>query len=330
MTFTNPLLLLALIPAVGLLAVHLVAQRRRIRYAVRFATLPMLDRVAPDRPGWRRHVAAGLVLAALAASGLAAAGPEAQLRVPYEQATVIVAIDISGSMAATDVEPDRLEAAKTAAVAFVDQLPDTFNVGAVAFAGAAMLIAPASTDHAAVQDSIANLHTGGGGTAIGEAVFTAADEVLRQASLTAADSALAEAAAGEEPAERIPAWLVLLSDGANTSGRDPADSIPVAVEAEMPVSTIAYGTPDGVLDQGGRSMPVPVDEATLQALADGTGGQFYRAESSDQLREVYTDIGSSIGWRTQTVPLTIPLILFGIAAATTASALSVRWFSRLV
>jgi Ca-activated chloride channel homolog len=129
MTFLTPIWLLLLLPVAALAAAYVVVLRRRQRYAVRFASLPMLERVVPRRPGWRRHVPATLVLLALTCLGLAVARPEMTLRLPYDRATVMVAIDTSGSMAATDVPPNRLEAAKAAAVAFVDDLPDTVNVG---------------------------------------------------------------------------------------------------------------------------------------------------------------------------------------------------------
>lgn len=342
MTFTTPLLLLALVPVAGLAVAYLVLQRRRTRYAVRFATLPMLERVAPQRPKWRRHLVAGLVLLALTAIALAAAGPQLPLRVPYERATVIVAVDTSGSMRADDVEPDRLTAAKAAAVDFVRELPERFNVGAIAFAGDARLVAPATTDRAAVERSLRSLEIGGGGTAIGEAVFASAAEVLRQA---AGDDAGASptptpgAGAGSDPdddgsgeggAERVPARMVLLSDGSNSAGRQPSAAVRAAQDAGMPISTIAYGTPDGTMEQGGTRVRVPVDEATLRMLAEETGGTSYRAESGDELRQVYSDIGSSIGWRVQDVLVTVPLLLVGLAAVLVAAALSLRWFSRLV
>jgi Ca-activated chloride channel family protein len=335
-TFTSPLILLALVPVAALAIAYVVLQRRRTRYAVRFATLPMLDRVAPTRPRWRRHLATGLVLLALAAFATAAAGPEMRLRVPYERATVIVAIDVSGSMEAQDVPPDRLTAAKEAAVQFVRELPETVQVGAVAFSGDADLIAPVTSDRAVVVDAIEALQAEGG-TAIGEAVFASAEEVLRQA---AADDAGSDGGTGSpdgteteaetEPAETVPARLVLLSDGFNTSGRSPSASAQAALDAEMPVSTIAYGTPDGVIGNGARTQSAPADDDTLRMLADETGGHFYSAESGTELDEVYDDIGSSIGWRTETTLVTTPLVLIGLALAITATALSLRWFSRLV
>jgi Ca-activated chloride channel family protein len=321
-TFTDPLFLLALVPVAALALAYVLLQRRRTRYAVRFATLPMLDRVAPTRPRWRRHLATGLVLLALGAFATAAAGPEMRLRVPYERATVIVAIDVSGSMEAQDVPPDRLTAAKGAAVEFVRELPETVQVGVVAFAEEAELVAPVTADRALVENSILNLRSDGG-TAIGEAVFASAAEVVRQA---AASGTTAEG----DAADPIPARLVLLSDGFNTAGRSPASSVQAALDAEMPVSTIAYGTPGGVIGNGTRTQSAPADDETLRMLAEGTSGHFYRAESGAELDQVYEDIGSAIGWRTETTLVTTPLVLIGLALALTATALSLRWFSRLV
>lgn len=328
MTFTSPLFLLALVPVAALAAAYVMLRRRRTRYAVRFATLPMLDRVAPARPRWRRHLATGLVLTALAAFAVAAAGPQMRLQVPYDRATVIVAIDVSGSMEARDVPPDRLTAAKEAAAQFVRELPDTVQVGVVAFSDGAALVAPVTDDRALVERAIAGLRADGG-TAIGEAVFAAADEVLRQATGSASPGPSADPG-GEQPAEPVPARLVLLSDGHNTVGRSPASSVQTAVDAEMPVSTIAYGTPDGTIGNGARTQSAPADADTLRRLAEGTGGHFYSAESVAELDQVYEDIGSAIGWRTETTSVTTPLILLGLGLAVAATALSLRWFSRLV
>ncbi len=315
MNFLSPLGLLALLPVLALIIGYLIMQRRRERYAVRFASLPMLDRVVPQRPRWRRHLVAGLVITALTVLGLAAARPELMLRVPYDRATVMLAIDTSGSMAATDVSPNRLEAAKSAAVAFVDQLPETVNVGVVSFAGSAAVVAPPSTDHGVVQRQIAGLARAGGGTAIGEGVITSVDQIVRMAETADDDS-------------EVPARIVLLSDGGNTAGRTPEQAAGIAGDAGVPVSTIAYGTNGGSIS-GGRS-PVPVDAESLQALADATGGRAYTAESGEQLREIYADIGSSIGWRTEPREVTPHLAVLALALTAGAGALSLRWFARLI
>jgi Ca-activated chloride channel homolog len=326
MTFLSPLWLLVLVPIAALAVAYVLVQRRRQRYAVRFATLPMLDRVVPERPRWRRHVPAALVLLGLAAIGLAAGRPQVEVRVPYERATVLVAIDTSGSMQSDDVAPTRIAAAKDAAARFVESMPDGFNVGVVAFAGSAAVIAPASTDHDQVAQRIRDMRLAGGGTAIGEAVQASVDEVLRVA---AADDAERDDPAGEE--EAIPARLVLLSDGDNTAGRSPEEAARAAERAGMPVSTIAYGTPEGtVTSLDGSTTRVPVDETALRALAAATDGRFYSAESDQQLNRVYDDIGSSIGYRFEPLEITPWLVVAGLLVALLAGALSLRWFSRLI
>lgn len=330
MTFLDPIWLLALIPLAALAIAYVLVQRRRQRYAVRFATLPMLDRVVPKRPRWRRHLPAALVLGALAIIGVAAGRPQVDLRVPYEQATVIVAIDTSGSMLAEDVQPTRIAAAKEAAAQFVEELPESFNVGAVSFAGGATVVAPATTDHQEVADRIRDLELSGGGTAIGEAVYSSAQEVLRVAAEGEDDGTTGGRSADAAP-EPIPARLVLLSDGDNTSGRDPSQGAQAALEAEMPVSTIAYGTPNGTMvDANGRTTRVPVNEDVLRELSQATDGRFYAAGSDAQLNEVYQDIGSSIGTRIEPVEVTPWLVVLGLLTALIAAALSLRWFSRLI
>jgi Ca-activated chloride channel homolog len=315
MTLLSPIWLLTLIPVAALAVAYLVVQRRRHRYAVRFATLPMLDRVVPRRPAWRRHLPATVVLIALALLGLAAARPEVALRVPYDRATVMVAIDTSASMAATDVPPSRMEAAKAAASAFVEQLPDTVNVGVVAFSGTSAVVVPPTTEHDEAQAEIEALTLGRGGTAIGEAVLSSVEQVQR---MTA-----------EADGEPVPTRVVLLSDGDNTAGRSPDQAAAAAVEAGLPVSTIAYGTPNGTLP-GGSGQPVPVDQEALRALAETTGGTSYTAESGEELRSVYADIGSSIGWRTEPREITPYLAALGLLGACGAGAMSLRWFSRLI
>lgn len=319
MTFLSPIWLLILIPVVALTVAYVIMQRRRQRYAVRFASLPMLDKVAPRRPGWRRHLPATLVILALALLGLAAARPELTLRVPYDRATIMIAIDTSGSMAAQDVPPNRLEAAKSAAVAFVEQLPDTVNVGVVSFAGGSAVVAPPTTDHDQVQQQISALQRAGGGTAIGESVFS---------SLSQIESMATEGAdAGEEAP---PARIVVLSDGTNTAGRSPDAAAEAATEAAVPVSTIAYGTADGVITNQRGTNPVPVDGDTLERLAEATGGTAYSAESGEELRSVYDDIGSAIAWRSEQREVTPYLAALALLVGVAAGALSLRWFSRLI
>lgn len=314
MELLAPLWLLLLLPLLGLAVAYVVLQQRRRRYAVRFATLPLLDKVAPEQPGWRRHAPAAAFVLALAALALAAARPVVDVRVPHERATVVVAIDVSRSMEATDVEPNRMEAAKGAAASFIENLPESFNVGLVTFSGTTSVVATPTTDHARVAAALQGI-TMANSTAIGEAVFTSLDQV----------ALMAEAGGSTD----VPARIVLLSDGTNTAGRSPDEAAAAASESAVPVSTIAYGTQEGTVEIEGRTVPVPVDVEALAQLAEGTGGRSYTAESGDELAEVYDDIGSSIGWRTEPREITPYLAAAGFLLGLGAGAMSLRWFARL-
>lgn len=314
MRFEQPLWLWLLLLVAALAVAYVFAQRRRSKYAVRFATLPLLEKVAPNRPGWRRHAPALAFLAAIVVLTIAIARPVTDIRVPRERATVVVAMDVSQSMAATDVAPNRFEVAKSAATEFVESLPEQFNVGLVSFAGTATVVAPPSTDHRATIDAIDTL-TMTSSTAIGEAVLT---------SLQSVQSLDAQAAEDMPPAR-----IVLLSDGGNTAGRPIDEAAAAAREAGVPVSTIAYGTAGGTVDIEGRSVPVPADTESLQGLAEATSGSFYSAESGEELRDVYSDLESSIGWTTEEREITNLVAGIALAAALLAGLASLLWFSRL-
>src|SRR5688500_3772319 len=203
----------------GLVVLYVMMQARRRQYAVRFANLPLLASVAPRRPGWRRHVPAALIALSLAASSVAMARPARVQRVPREAATVMLAIDTSASMAATDVSPTRLDAARAAAASFVDDLPDRLRVGVVTFDRAARVIAPPTTDHSVIREALDNLVTGPG-TAAGEGIFVslAAIETSRTAGDNRGDSN--DGTSGD----RSVAAIVLLSDGVTTVGRPVEDA----------------------------------------------------------------------------------------------------------
>jgi Ca-activated chloride channel homolog len=311
MRFEQPLWLWLLVLVVALIAAYLVAQRRRSKYAVRFATLPMLEKVAPKRPGWRRHAPAVAFLAALTVLTIAIARPVADIRVPRERATIVVAMDVSNSMAATDVAPNRFEVAQQAAVEFVQELPDKFNVGLVSFARSATVVAPPSTNHQATVDAINGLELTDS-TAIGDAVLTSLQAVRTI-----------------DPEDPPPSRIVLLSDGGNTSGSPIDEAAEAAVQAGVPVSTIAYGTAEGTVNIEGRDIPVPADTEALQSLAEATSGESYAAESDEQLRDVYSDLQSSIGWTTEPREITNLVAGIALAAALLAALASLLWFSRL-
>lgn len=315
MNLATPIWLLLLLPVAALAATYVLQQRRRSQYAVTFASLPMLERVMPRRPGWRRHLPAVLLLAAFAVLCVAAARPQADRKVPVERATVMVAVDVSLSMEATDVDPSRLAAAQSAARQFVDGLPAGFNVGVVSFAASAHVLDSPSPDHAAADRAIDGLQLDQG-TAIGEGVLSSLQEISGLATTTTASSP-------------VPAQVVLLSDGTNTFGRSLQDAVAAATKAGVPVSTIAYGTADGTVTIQGQTIPVPVDASALASLANQTGGTAYAAQTAGQLDQVYNDIQSSIGYRTEKRDITPWFVALGLLIAMAGAALSLRWFARL-
>lgn len=314
MTFESAGWFWLLVPVLLLVVAYVIMQRRRRRYAVRFTNLNLLDLVVPHGPGWRRHVPAVLFVLMLVALVAAFARPTAEVLVPRERATIMVAFDVSASMRATDVAPDRFTAAQAAARQFVRGLPPRFNLGLVAFSGSATVSVPPTTDRHLVLTAIDRLATDAG-TAIGEAVHS---------SLMAISSL--DARAEEEPP---PAHIVLLSDGSNTTGRSVEEAANEAVAQGVPVTTIAYGTPDGVIELGGRTVPVPVDGPALQALAQATGGGYYEAASGDELQAVYQDIGTSVGYRTERQEVWQWFVGPALAIALLSAVTSMLWFSRI-
>jgi Ca-activated chloride channel homolog len=314
LSFLAPARLWLLLAVGALLAAYVVLQRRRPAYAVRFTELELLASVAPRSPGWRRHVPAGLLLLALVALTAAFARPEADVAVPRERATVVVALDVSLSMQATDVDPDRITAARASASAFVDGLPDQFAVGLVSFSGVAQVVVPPTPDHDAVRRAVEQLQLAPS-TAIGEAVFAALDAI-----------AMVPGEPGQEPP---PARIVLLSDGTSTVGRPLEAAVAAAVDAGVPVSTIAYGTPAGTVEVQGRLIPVPVDVPALERLAESTGGTAFTAESGEQLSEVYDDIGSQVGTAVERQEVTAAVTGIGLALAVAAAVASLLWTARI-
>jgi Ca-activated chloride channel family protein len=314
--FLSPARLVLLLAVAALLVAYAARQVNRRSYALKFTNIALLDRVAPRQPGWRRHIAALLFVFALAVLVVGFAQPTHAERVPRERATVIMAIDTSLSMDAEDVAPTRFEAAKAAATTFVDLLPPKLNVGVVQFNGNAVVKVSPTTDRDQVKAGIAHLQLGEH-TAIGEAIFTSLEAIN---SVPADDSG--------SPA---PARIVVLSDGKTNSGRLDDTAAQAAVDASVPVSTIAFGTDDGFIVSGDLDVPipVPVDRDALQKIADTTGGKFFTAVTEDELRDVYQDIGSSVGYTTEDRDASAYFIGAALVLLLVTSGLSLVWFSRL-
>jgi Ca-activated chloride channel family protein len=317
MHFLAPVYLWLLLAAAVLAVGYLVVQLRRKTYVARFSNAELLGSVAPRRPGWRRHLTFALLLIALIVLSLGVAKPATAQRVPRENATVILAIDVSLSMQATDVLPSRIAAAKEAGKEFVGLLPKRINLGLVSFGGTANLLVPPSLDRQAVKSAIGRLHLETS-TAIGEAIFTSlqAIQVFTRSHM---------GAGGKPP----PARIVLLSDGTNTVGRPVSEAVRAARRAHVKVSTIAFGTPDGTVTIDGHVQPVPADTETLSAIAHETGGSFHTAASIQQLRSVYADIGSQIGYTTQQRDISWRFLFGGLLCLFAAGGAALLWSGRL-
>jgi Ca-activated chloride channel family protein len=318
MSFQSPWWLFALLAVVGLIGVYVLLQLRRARYAARFTNVALLGSLVPKRAGWRRHVAFGLVAVGLAVLVVSLAAPSTEIRVPRERATVVMAVDVSLSMRATDIEPDRFSAMQRAAKEFVDVLPARINLGLVSFAGTATTLVTPTTDRDQVRTAIDNLDLAEA-TAIGEAVFTSLSAIENfQNSL-------------DTPSEDLPpARIVLLSDGSNTVGRPATQAVDAANGAQVPVSTIAFGTDYGSLDLNGETVPVPVDRSALKQIADDTGGSYSEAASAQELEEVYKDLGSQIGYTTEPQDISPWFVRGGLLFAFLGIVASLLWTNRLL
>jgi Ca-activated chloride channel family protein len=318
MTFLSAHWLWLLLAVAAVLAGHVAISFTRQRYAARLASASMLSAVLPTRPQWwRRHVPAALLLLSLTGMVLALARPARTELVPRERATIMLAIDVSNSMAATDISPNRLAAAKQGAQAFVDKLPPKINLGLVAFSGTASVLVPPTTDRAAVKAGINGLQLGPA-TAIGEGIY---------ASLTAISSISSQFVNNGQAAP--PAAIVLLSDGETTRGRPNSQAAQAAKNAHVPVNTIAYGTPNGTLDVGGQLIPVPVNEPALTEIAHQTAGTHHRATSGDELTSIYKSLGSSIGYRKEFREISGQFVAASLGLGLAAAAFSLAFARRL-
>jgi Ca-activated chloride channel family protein len=352
MTFAAPALLVGLLLVPLALVVYRIVQRRRSRYAVRFTNVDLLGNLVPRTPAWRRHVPPALYLGAIAALVLALARPSMLVAVPREEATIILTMDVSGSMKAVDVEPSRLAAAQKAASDFVDQLPATFKVGLVAFSTAPRIVVEPTTDRAVLHQALNNLRAQGG-TALGDSITTSLeaaglDPSGASSGSGASPSPSADPSAGPSAsatpapsgsgstgtADKPVVATVLLSDGANSTGQ--LEPIPAAEQAAalgVPVYTIALGTANGVVevqdDQGNpHILNVPPDTDTLAAIAETTGGRFFEAPTAQDLAQIYQGLGSRIGYTNEEQEVTQWFAAAGLLLVVTGAGLAAHWFNR--
>ena len=320
--YLAPQWLWLLLAVAALLVLYLILQwRRRSTYSVRFTNLELLDSVAPKRPGWRRHLVAATFLLALTMLVVALARPTRTEAAPLGP-TLVLAIDTSLSMQADDVDPNRLVAAQAAAQDLVDGLAENVRLGLVSFNGTATIRVSPTTDHQAVADAVDELELGES-TAIGEAIF---------ASLDAVELAQREEPVPEETDEDgpPPSQIVVMSDGETTVGRPDAEASQAANEAGVPVSTIAFGTEDAVIElPGAGPTDVGVNQESLQAIAEDTGGDFFAATTGEELVDAFDDIGGTVDSETVTKEIGTWFLGLGIALLVLTSVFSLLWFSRL-
>ena len=315
MSFASPVFLLALLLLpLGALA-QAAARRRRRRFAIRFPATGTVAAILSRTPHWRRRIPALLLALAVTALALALARPQRTVAVPVEQATVVLITDTSRSMQARDVQPDRLSAARTAAKAFLAQVPKQMRVGLVAFSSTPHTVERPTRDRETIASVLDSL-TADGATATGDALDVALDS-------------LTEKRNGR--ARRPPAAIVLLSDGKTTEGRDPIQIARRAARLKIPVSTVALGTPDGTVPGGpfGQPLSVPPDPETLKRIADITRGEAFTVDEASELNRIYERVGTKVGTRPEKREITAGFAGAGLVLLAGGMAFALRWRARL-
>ncbi len=289
--FEHPWFLLFFFAILGLIGLYIVVQLAREKRVLRFANMELLESVAPKRPTRWRHIPAILLVASLALLTIAMAGPTNDVRIPRNRAVVMLVIDVSQSMRATDVAPSRLAAAQEAAKQFADQLTPGINLGLIAYAGTATVLVSPTTNREATKNAIDKLQLADR-TATGEAIFTSLQSVATVGAVIGG---------GDEPP---PARIVLMSDGKETVPSNPDNpkgaftAARTAKDQGVPISTVSFGTPYGYVEINDQRQPVPVDDEMLKKIADLSGGSAYTASSLEQLKEVFTSLQEQIGYET--------------------------------
>ena len=354
MTFEWPYALTLLLVPPLVVAIYFMMLRRRRRFAVTYASLSLIREALPRRTRWRRHVPFALFLLALMSLAVAAARPQTVAAVPVSRTTIILALDVSLSMCSTDVEPNRLAVAQEVARTFVAEQPSGTKIGIVAFSGGAQLVVPPTTDREALTTAIDGLKAGRG-TAVGTALLRSVDAIAGinpNVRRTGVDP-------NNRPVEPLPDGahqpdiVVLLTDGATTQGVAPLKAAQEAVDRQLRVYTIGFGTPAGAQlvcsreQLGSESIPsqfrgggggggrpgvdgplrtaLRIDERTLQSIADLTGGTYHRAADAEQLVEVFRNLPKEIVLQKQFVEVSFGFAALGALLALAATTLSLLW-----
>jgi Ca-activated chloride channel family protein len=345
MTFIWPSALLLLVVVAGLAVLYVLAQRRRNRYALRYANLSLVREAIGKGPGWRRHVPPALFIVALAFMSIAVARPQAVVVVPSQEGTVILALDVSGSMLAEDMKPNRMEAAKAAARLFVEKQSESVKIGVVSFSGDASIVQSPTTDKTLVIAAINRLRPQRA-TAIGRAILVSLDAIAEnQGSEEDLPSSILQqpgqqpGAAPRPSATPLPAYLVgqhssasivLMSDGQNNQFPPPLDVIDQAVSRGVRVYTIGLGSATGAIVRlQGRAVRTALDETTLRKIAEVTDAQYFNANTEADLRTVYENLTTQLVVRNEKTELTAYATLAAAILAVFAGAFSLLWFNRL-
>ncbi len=314
MTFQWPWLLLSLSLIPVLMAVYVYMQWRRRQYAVRFTNLALLGQVVGKGPGLRRHIPPVLFLLGIANLLISLARPEAIVRIPRETTSIMIVMDVSGSMMADDLRPTRMDAAKQAARSLVEALPENMLVGVASFNIAASLNAPLTRDHAVVKRAIDSLYANGG-TAIGEGLAVALDQLATRPL--------------DDQGQPGPAIIVLLSDGASQAGRPPAQVAERARSEGIKVYTVGVGQ-RGAAPQLRTGQRVELDERTLEAIAQATDGQYFYAAQTSELKKIYSDLASRVSWIEEKTEVTAFFSAAGAVFLIIGAILSLFWFARML
>ncbi len=340
MTFEWPDALWSLLVLPLLVAAYLWVLHRRKRNAVRLASVALVRQAVGQGPGWRRHVPPLLLLAAIAVLLAATARPTAKLRLPSQEQTIVLALDVSGSMRATDVEPNRLVAAQQAAKSFVASLPRHVRVGVVSFAGTAALVQAPTLSREDVVAAIDRLQLQRA-TAIGSGLLVSLATIFPDAGIDVSQLTGQRLMPGEEkpPAPFTPAepgsypWaaVILLTDGQRTTGPDPIEAAKMAAERGVKVYTVGIGTKAGeVIAFEGWSMRVRLDEDTLKTIANMTRGNYFYAGTARELKQVYEGLSSRLVVETHETEVSAFFAAAGALLAVLAAGLSLWWFGRVV
>jgi Ca-activated chloride channel family protein len=329
MSFQWPwaLILLIIVPAIVWLYVWM--QQRRQRYALQYASVSLVAQAVGKGPGRRRHIPAALYLVALTAMIVALARPQATIPVPSNTGTVILAIDVSGSMWAEDVDPNRMEATKKAVREFINKQPSGVKIGIVSFSDFGALVAPPTKERKPVLDAVARLQPQRG-TNIGSGLQVALDAILQETGSDVPLDARATPTPVPEGTDPPAASIVLLSDGQSNTGPPPLRVAEEAQAAGVKVYTVGIGTPQGtILQIQGRSVFTRLDEETLRGVADLTSAAYYAAESGDELEQVYDDLSRERLVEQEETEVTFLAAGTALILSMIAGGLGLLWFNRL-